>query len=115
MHLYEKRKKNPSKGSFITLVIFLGFMLFFIYILRITEERAGNEELELLNQGIRKAVVSCYAVEGKYPDSLEYLKEHYGLIVDEEKYIVTYDVFASNVMPEIYIVRKNATGNEVGD
>lgn len=115
MHLYEKRKKGWGKGSLITIGIFLGFMLFFLYSFKITEEKAANEELELLNQGIRKAVVSCYAVEGKYPYSLEYLKEHYGLVVDEEKYIVSYDVFASNIMPDIYIARRNTDANEVRD
>lgn len=47
----------------------------------------------------------CYAVEGAYPESYEYLKEHYGAMVDEENYAVFYEVFASNIMPDIAVIQ----------
>lgn len=56
-------------------------------------------------QGVRRAAVSCYAVEGAYPESYEYLKEHYGAMVDEENYAVFYEVFASNIMPDITVIQ----------
>ena len=41
-----------------------------------------------------------------YPSELEYLTEHYNLRIDEEKYIISYDCFSSNIMPEIYVFER---------
>ena len=57
----------------------------------------------MAQDSIRRAVVSCYAIEGRYPDTYEYLAENYGLTVDEKKYTVHYEIFASNIMPEITV------------
>ena len=66
----------------------------------------GEQGLALARQAIRKAVLQCYAVEGMYPADLSYLEEHYNLRIDEEKYRVGYDCFASNIMPEIYVFER---------
>ena len=49
-------------------------------------------------------MVSCYAIEGAYPESFDYLKENYNLYIDEDKYSVQYMVFASNIMPTVTII-----------
>ena len=56
------------------------------------EETAVQEQEELLRLAVNQAVVSCYAVEGRYPESLEYLEENYGIRVDREEYLVLYEV-----------------------
>ncbi|MDE6874505.1 MAG: hypothetical protein K2P87_08610 [Lachnospiraceae bacterium] len=67
---------------------------------------SGEQGMILTEQAIRKAVLQCYAVEGMYPSKLSYLTEHYNLKVDEEKYRVGYDCFASNIMPEISVFER---------
>ena len=63
---------------------------------------------ELVLDAGRSAALTCYAVEGAYPQSLEALKHGYGLAYNEDAYIVVYDAFASNVMPDIQVLRKGA-------
>ncbi len=46
----------------------------------------------------------CYAVEGRYPPDFDYLKKHYGILVDESRYVVHYRMFASNLMPDILVI-----------
>lgn len=53
---------------------------------------------------VEKYVIQCYASEGSYPPNLEYLSDHYGLILDTDRYIYFYDIFASNIMPDIQIL-----------
>lgn len=60
----------------------------------------------LLLQKIDRAVINCYAIEGTYPPSFEYLKENYGIRVDDKKYYVDYQIFASNIKPEIRLVER---------
>ncbi len=66
--------------------------------------RADAEGAETLRNGIRRASVQCYAIEGRYPPSVQYLTDNYGIQIDEERYSVFYDGFASNVMPDITVV-----------
>lgn len=63
-----------------------------------------QEKLTAVQNAVKRAAVSCYAIEGVYPPDIAYMKEHYGLAVDETKYTLIYLVYASNMMPEIEVL-----------
>lgn len=65
-----------------------------------------EESLKQLDEAIRKATLTCYAVEGVYPPTIEYLREHYGIQIDESRYTVFYEVFGDNIMPEITVMER---------
>lgn len=65
------------------------------------QARNAEEGVRVTEQAIRRAAVQCYAIEGEYPPSLEYLKENYGIEAGE--YVVHYTVIASNLMPDITV------------
>ena len=71
-----------------------------------TDKAIANEGERLAGESIRRAAVSCYAIEGSYPESYDYLTEHYNLEINEELYEIQYSVFASNIMPEITVIRR---------
>ena len=62
------------------------------------------ESMKQLENSIRKATMTCYATEGIYPPTLEYLKKKYGIQIDESRFTVFYEVFAKNLMPEITVM-----------
>lgn len=86
--------------------ILLGAAALFLLIAVVT--RMGNftnqQERLITRDAIMKAVVNCYAIEGVYPQNLEYLEQHYGVTVDHDKYVVQYDIFAPNVLPQVDVV-----------
>jgi hypothetical protein len=61
---------------------------------------AETERVEAL---IERYVIQCYATEGAYPPNIQYLVEHYGLIINEDKYIYEYEPVAENIKPMIQI------------
>lgn len=65
-----------------------------------------RNETEIVREAVRDAALTCYAVEGAYPDSVDYLREHYRLAYDTERYYVTYDAFAANLIPDIWVTVK---------
>lgn len=67
------------------------------------EDNEANIDQHNIEATVEKYVIQCYASEGSYPPDLEYLTTHYGLILNEKKYIYEYDIFASNIMPDIKI------------
>lgn len=65
-----------------------------------------SENLNIVESGVRRAATECYAVEGFYPDSLQYLIDNYNLHIDENECIVHYSPVSSNIMPEIRVIAK---------
>ncbi|MDR1589153.1 MAG: hypothetical protein LBS51_03060 [Oscillospiraceae bacterium] len=69
-----------------------------------TDDASRTEQLEMLRNSLRRAIVSCYAVEGSYPESVDYIVENYGVVIDESKFRVYYDIFGSNIMPSFDVL-----------
>lgn len=70
------------------------------------EQGRQAKDAEQLEGAVRRAAVACYAAEGVYPPDVDYLRSHYGIVYDENRYRIHYDCFASNLMPDITVVEK---------
>lgn len=102
MHLY--RLKSGWRRAVVTSALtFAVVVLVTVSLVNQTGTRVQSEQLATLQNALRRASVTCYALEGRYPPSLEYLTEHYGVVVDEDKFIVHYDAFAPNITPDIQV------------
>jgi hypothetical protein len=77
----------------------------FLLALASAGQRNAARETEMVTAAISRGIVTCYAVEGKYPPSLTYLYDNYGVSVDESRYAVFYDVIAANLMPSVQVIR----------
>lgn len=64
------------------------------------------KSLEIIEDNIRKAAMTCYSVEGYYPSDISYLQEHYGLVIDMQKVNVFYQSLGSNLFPDIMVTYK---------
>ena len=102
------KKLFNNKYSFIWgIVAFaLSFMIFFTSLSGIGAEKTAHDKYQL-EKAISNAAVSCYAIEGSYPPSVEYLVEHYGIQIDTKRFTVKYELFASNLMPDITVLINN--------
>lgn len=102
-----KRKKAPW-GALLRGVLLPAFvitvLIFFSTALTSLDSGRDEEDMRQLEEALRRGCVACYAAEGVYPPDLDYLKERYGVQVDEERYTVYYSVFAENVMPDITVL-----------
>ena len=108
LHSFMKTLKAVVK----TCVPFLiAAVLIWIILTSVGNLSAGSreEEKQHLEEALRRAAVSCYASEGYYPPSVEYITQHYGIQIDTENFRVFYDVFAENLMPQIDVM---VLGNE---
>ena len=102
----QKRKKfSPLKSIGISVVVLSLVLWFFATIHQVTIGQK-EEGAQMMERTIRRAAVTCYAVEGIYPPSLDYLVEHYGLQLQEDRYQVFYEGFAENLMPDITVLEK---------
>ena len=100
-------KRTMGKALF-ALVLAAAVLACFLYALANLSRDQGAEGKAQLEAAVRRAAVACYAAEGVYPPDLNYLEEHYGLQVDETRYQVSYQIFASNLMPDITVLEAEA-------
>lgn len=74
--------------------------------LRNVSGEISRQGVAKLEDAVRRAAIACYAAEGAYPPDVDYLVAHYGLTVDEDRFIVHYEIFAQNLMPNITVLEK---------
>lgn len=68
--------------------------------------RSSEDSTKALEETLLRAAVQCYAIEGSYPPDLNYLRDNYSIILDEERYFYHYDIQGSNITPNIVVIRR---------
>ena len=98
-----KKSKTGAIGAIATWLVFLAVLAALIVGTTRLSGGASREGMDATQEAIERAAVLCYATEGFYPPSLDYIEDNYGVQIDRSRYAVRYEVFASNVMPVIRV------------
>lgn len=86
-----------------TLILFVLFLS--IYWAVSLSEKQKEQSLAQLTETIQSSLTLCYAQEGFYPASIDYLVHHYHLHYDDEIYYIYFKGFASNIRPDVKVFR----------
>ena len=110
MAIYHEHTREESlrKRRFRDIMLWVLLLLAILGILgyRTILGQLHAQESESIKRAVSNAAEQCYAIEGAYPNSLDYLVEKYGLRINEKDYVVNYVVFASNVQPSIVVMAR---------
>ena len=107
MARFEYQKKTAYIPKFIISVcVFLLIVLLFYQGIESLSSGSVRRQRESLENALNRSITYCYAVEGSYPESLEYLKEHYGITYDEDRFFVDYKIVGTNILPDVTIIEK---------
>ena len=100
-------KRNKGHKFIITCVVLalivIGAVLYFVLP---TDEKEYQAQANDIEKTIRERALQCYVIENAYPESLEYLRDNYGLHVNTEDFQVIYKPYAENLPPDIRVVHK---------
>lgn len=91
----------------IPILLFAILFALFLYGVNNVSESSLEKQRESLETALHRDIVHCYAVEGSYPPSLDYLFEHYGLIYNKDLFFVDYQPLGSNMMPDVTVITKH--------
>ena len=94
-------KKDIAAG-----IAFVALIVGFILLVNSITTTSDLKETEMVYDAVKNAALTCYAAEGSYPENLQYLRDHYKLAYNQEKFVVEYDAFASNLMPTINVLER---------
>ena len=96
----------------ITSVLFAAALFAAFYYSRSLSARTLDERRQNLEEAVQSGITGCYALEGRYPPSIEYLEEKYGLQIDRTSFYVDYRPIAANIRPDVYILTRNAAAED---
>jgi hypothetical protein len=101
---------SPRINTAASILLFAGITaaLLFCFSLAVSNLDDGKlqEDKQHLEEALRRTAVACYAIEGAYPDSPDYLIEKYGLQYNRQRFIIKYEFYGSNYMPDITVLYK---------
>ena len=67
---------------------------------------ARDQAAMSLRESVLNAAKQCCALEGSYPSTLEHLEKNYGLTINHDDYVVSYEWFADNVLPSVVVTAR---------
>lgn len=94
-----------------SVLLFCCLVFFLLFGTSRVQETAGDSQAESLRLAILHSAVHSYAMEGRYPESIDYIREHYGIDWNPDKYLVSYEIIGSNLMPDVNVFQRTDTRN----
>lgn len=104
--MYSDKKKKGLLPAVLLALVLAAAVLLYVVSSRVSVRDISEESAAAVRDAIRRGALQCYAVEGIYPPTLEYLEDNYGLQVNTRSFYIRYDIFASNIAPEITVTPK---------
>lgn len=108
----DEKTASPLRNIMISLLLFIGITGGFLVLSRRLADNTDTRELQTLTTAIHHNITQCYALEGAYPEDLQYLKEHYGLFYNEDKYIVHYQALGENLLPNVTVIAREGGADD---
>lgn len=106
MRLYPKKRR--AVGPIIAVLLTMAALVLAVLFAGRTSVRSEEQARTALEQSIRRAMISCYAIEGSFPQSWEYLRDHYGVAVDS-RFVVEYEALGGNIMPQVTVLARGGS------
>lgn len=72
----------------------------------LVHEKTLKAQKDILLDAVVSAMRTCYAIEGRYPEDVDYLVRNYGLRYNESYFHIYFDSFAENVMPDVRVIER---------
>ncbi|MEA5051796.1 MAG: hypothetical protein VB021_10060 [Oscillospiraceae bacterium] len=104
------KSKNAGwgRGTALSLLVAAALFAAALFAGRAASASVDAESLAFARDSVTRAAALCYAVEGAYPEDIDYLAAHYDLALDRERFIYHYEPLGGNLFPEIYVIAKPA-------
>lgn len=101
--MFLKEKDHSSRYTLLKLIGTALVALMLIAGVRTYDRASAERGQKIVNDSVTRAAAQCYALEGRYPTDLAYLRNHYGLSANEEKYAIHYVYNGDNILPDITV------------
>lgn len=104
---FQYQASKPAKQRYVLplIITFCVISLFYRGVVDVSRDARARQR-EHLENALNRGIMYCYAMEGFYPEDLDYLKDNYGLVYDEKYFFVDYRISAANLFPDVTIIER---------
>lgn len=95
-----------KKSTLLTILIFVSILVCLVLGFNNLNNAQNTEDFKRVEANLASSIIACYSIEGSYPESLEYLRNNYGLYFNEDLYQIHYRFLGDNLMPEFKVFNK---------
>lgn len=103
--LGDNKKDSGRFSILIQIVIFVTAVLLFLAGIKMISSKSVDYQEENLKKALMQDIVYCYAQDGRYPESLDYIRKTCGLVYDEKLFYVDYRPYGNNIYPDYTVIR----------
>lgn len=101
-----KPAAGGSRKMVFSIIVFIAVLSAFMGGLSSLSDNTLSRQKESLENALMRSITYCYIEEGAYPESLDYLREHYRFVYDEDLFYVDYHAAGANILPDFTIIEK---------
>ena len=98
--------RHEGVRAWVIVVAFIAALAVFAGIFLLLHGNATSEQAAAHERSLRMTAAECYAVEGRYPDSLEYIEKKYNLQLSTERFRYYYKYNGEGEAPDIRVTVK---------
>ena len=102
---YRQHNRRIAK-RIIAFVIIVVLVAAAVFAATIAQASAREQAALSVRESVLTAAKQCCAIEGSYPASLSHLEQNYGLTINHQDYVVSYEWFADNVLPSVVVTAR---------
>lgn len=95
---------KSSRSTKLIIVLFIAALALCIAAYFGVQSAIREQTAQSMRSAIVETALQCYAIEGAFPSSIGYLEDHYGLVVDHDDFLITYECYADNVAPSVVVI-----------
>lgn len=99
-----KEKARKRRNHVIAAILACALVGMLVVALHFAHIGAREQGAVAMRKSILDAALRCCAIEGSYPLSLSHLEESYGLRINHNDYIITYEAYATNMVPSVVVI-----------
>lgn len=99
-----KMLSQQRRRRIIIAILLVALIALSLWGVRFLQQNARAQGAVSLRETILNSAKQCCAVEGSYPSSLAHLEKVYGLTINHDDYVITYEWFADNVLPSVVVI-----------
>ena len=104
--IYKKNIWDILKSAFLPTLFTAAVVVMTLIGIGNTQESTNKEGARLLEDSIRRAIITSYSLEGRYPATIEQIVNNFGVHIDTDRFIVHYMVFGANMMPSVVVISR---------
>ncbi len=103
---FTKTHKTPINKPLLSVGLFVVLIFLFVSGLGSISSDSKKRQLESLENALSRNILHYYSMEGQYPQSLEILRQSYGLTYNQDFFYVDYRFLGDNIYPDITILQE---------